>query len=59
MIKRLRYKFMWWIAFAIPKQAALYAFVMVHAAEMDGGPEFGGEYERAYKRWVKQHGIVE
>jgi hypothetical protein len=57
-VKTLKQKFMWWLAFAIPPQAALYAFVRVHAL-IGEGPAYDGEYSRAYKAFVKEYGINE
>jgi len=58
MSNRWKYKICWWLAWAIPARVALYAFVRVHATLREA-PESDGEYSRAYKRWVKETGIVE
>lgn len=57
-MKRLKFKFMWWLAYAIPAQAALYAFVRVHALAGEA-PDYEGEYSQAYKRWVAKYEISE
>jgi len=56
--RRLKQKFMWWLAIKLPKQAALYAMVRVHALSGEG-PEYEGEYSQAYKLWVKTYRIEE
>lgn len=55
---QLKNKLMWWIAFHLPKQAALYAFVRVHSLTGEG-PAYDGEYAKAYLLWTKTHGIDE
>lgn len=40
----------WKIAFALPHQVALFAFVRVHASTGEG-PAQDGEYCRAYREW--------
>lgn len=53
-MEKIKQKIMWWIAFHIPKQAALYAFVRVHSLTGEG-PTYDGEYSMAYKKWVDTH----
>lgn len=57
-MKKLKYKLAWWLAYAIPARAALYAFVRVHSLSGDG-PTAEGEYSKAYKLWVSKNDIKE
>lgn len=57
-MKKYLHKIYWWIAFHLPKQITLYAFVRVHALSGEG-PAYEGEYSKAYDLWVKTHGIKE
>jgi hypothetical protein len=41
---------MWFVKF-LPKRVLLYAFCMVHGLSGEG-PEYDGEYARAYKLWT-------
>lgn len=57
-MRRIKYLVSWWIAWALPKQVVLYAFVRVHALTRHA-PLYDGEYSQAYKLWVKTYDIKE
>lgn len=52
--RRLPNKFIWWVAWKLPRKVALYAFVRVYGVIGDIGP--GNDYARAYKLWEAGHG---
>jgi len=48
------YKFHWWLAWAIPKRAALYAFIRVYGAD---GEAPCNVYTEKYKTWCAKHNL--